>query len=183
MPLVIAATLFWLRHTEVDRLRSRVLQSHGSVPSFALINEKGRTFGSAQLQGKIWIADFISTRDRGEGWIMSTRLAEMQKPLRHTDVHFVSITLDPAHDSPAILRDYAEKVKAQPERWDFLTGPKSVIADLARGGFQREDPARSTRMILVDRHGVIRGSYDALSADGITKILADANHLLREQPR
>jgi cytochrome oxidase Cu insertion factor (SCO1/SenC/PrrC family) len=44
-------------------------------------------------------------------------------------------------------------------------------------------PVHSTRVVLVDRRGAIRGYYDALAPDAVTKLLADANHLLREQPR
>ncbi len=44
-------------------------------------------------------------------------------------------------------------------------------------------PVHSTRMVLVDRHGQIRGYYDAAESETITKLLADTNHLLREQPK
>ncbi len=192
IPLVIAGMLFWLRQTEVHQLRNRHLGSYGTVPPFTLVSEKGEQFGSAQLQGKIWIADFIFTNCQGPCPIISTRMAEMQRPLQNTGVHFVSVSVDPERDTPAVLRDYAEKVKAQPARWDFLTGSKSAIYDLTRHGFKlgisdgKEEigqPVHSTRMVLVDRHGTIRGYYDALAADGVTKILADTNHLLREQPQ
>ncbi len=92
----------------------------------------------------------------------------------------------------AVLRDYAEKLQAQPRRWDFLTGSKAAIYDLSRNGFKlaiddgsKETglPVHSTRMALIDRHGVIRGYYDATAPDTVTKLLADTNHLLREQPR
>ena len=89
-------------------------------------------------------------------------------------------------------RRYAERLKAQPDRWDFLTGPQSTIYNLSRNGFKlavsdgSEEagiPVHSTRLILVDRHGDIRGYYDAIEADAMTKLLADTNHLLREQPK
>jgi protein SCO1/2 len=91
-----------------------------------------------------------------------------------------------------VLRGYAEKLQAQPQRWDFLTGPKEAIYRLSRDGFklaigdgstETGTPVHSTRMILVDRQGEIRGYYDATAPDAMTKLLADANHLLREQPR
>jgi hypothetical protein len=46
----------------------------------------------------------------------------------------------------------------------------------------RPGPIHSTRIVLVDRGGIIRGYYDATDADAITRLLADTNHLLREQP-
>ena len=119
-------------------------------------------------------------------------MSELQKPLEKTDVHLVSFTVDPAKDTPQVLRGYAEKLQAEPGRWDFLTGPQSAIYDLSRNGFKlavsdgshaKGIPVHSTRMILVDRRGEIRGYYDALEPDAITKLVADATHLLREQPR
>ena len=119
-------------------------------------------------------------------------MGELQKPLENTDVHLVSFTVDPEKDTPEVLSGYAEKLHARPGRWDFLTGPKSKIYDISRNGFKlgvsdSSDgggiPVHSTRMILVDRHGEIRGYYDATAADGVTKLLADTSHLLREQPK
>ena len=124
--------------------------------------------------------------------MISTRMSELQKPLEKTDVHLVSFTVDPEKDTPEVLRSYAEKLQAQPSRWDFLTGPKSAIYKLSRDGFklavsdgtaETGTPVHSTRMILVDRHGDIRGYYDAIEADAVTKLLADTNHLLREQAK
>jgi protein SCO1/2 len=118
-------------------------------------------------------------------------MSEMQKPLEKTDVHFVSFTVDPDKDTPERLREYAGQLHAASGRWDFLTGPKSEIYNLSLNGFklaaaarssENPEPLHSTRMILVDRHGQIRGYYDAITADAITKLLADTNHLLKEQP-
>ena len=124
--------------------------------------------------------------------MISARMSELQKPLEKTDVHLVSFTVDPEKDTPEVLRGYAEKLQAKPQRWDFLTGPKSALYNLSHDGFKlavsdgREEagvPVHSTRMVLVDRRGVIRGYYEATEADAITKLLADTSHLLREQPK
>ena len=191
-PLVIATVFFFVWRGEINRLANRTVESYGTVPSFQLVNQNGQLFGSADLNGKIWIADFIYTSCPGPCPMISTRMAELQKPLENTDVHLVSVSVDPDHDTPAVLRDYAEKLQAQPRRWDFLTGSKAAIYDLSRNGFKlaiddgsKETglPVHSTRMALIDRHGVIRGYYDATAPDAVTKLLADTNHLLREQPR
>ena len=192
IPLVTLALLLWLRQLELNTLRQRTVSSYGRVPAFELINQDGRRFGSTQLLGKIWIADFIYTTCPGPCPMISSRMSELQKPLEKTDVHLVSFTVDPARDTPQILRGYAEKLQAEPDRWDFLTGSQSTIYGLSRNGFklaisdgneEKGIPVHSTRMILVDRHGEIRGYYDAAEADGMTRLLADTNHLLREQPK
>ena len=188
-PLVIAALLFLLRQAEVRQLRSRSINSYGVVPAFQLTNQDRQPFGSAQLNGKIWIADFIYTMCPGPCPMISSRMGELQKPLRDTDVKLVSFSVDPQHDTPAVLRDYADKLNAQAGRWHFLTGDKDTIYRLAREGFklatlegEATGPIHSTRMVLVDRSGTIRGYYDATDADAVTRLLADTNHLRREQP-
>src|SRR6266496_5995146 len=104
----------------------------------------------------------------------------------------ISFSVDPEKDTPQVLRGYADKLQANPGRWDFLTGPKSAIYKLSHDGFklavsegsgEQGIPVHSTRMVLVDRHGDIRGYFDATEADAITKVVADTNHLLREQPQ
>lgn len=191
-PLLVAAGLLLLREIEVRRLAAREIQNLGAIPPFQLINQDGRPFGSANLSGKIWIADFIYSSCPGPCPMISSRMSEMQKPLEKTDVHFVSFTVDPDHDTPPTLREYARRLEAQPGKWDFLTGPKSQIYSLSAAGFKlaasehegdNGEPLHSTRLVLVDRRGQIRGYYDATTADAITKLLADTNHLLREQPR
>jgi protein SCO1/2 len=192
IPIVTAGLLFWLRQVQVKQLTSRTISSYGVLPFFELVNQDAQPFGSAQLVGKIWIADFIFTSCPGPCPIISSRMSELQKPLKATDIHLVSFTVDPEKDTPEVLRAYAEKLRAQPIRWDFLTGARSAIYALARDGFklavsdgndETGMPVHSTRVVLVDRHGAIRGYYDALAPDAVTKLLADANHLLREQPK
>jgi protein SCO1/2 len=192
IPIVTAGVLFWLRQAQVQQLTNRTIASYGTLPSFELVNQDAQPFGTAQLAGKIWIADFIFTTCPGPCPIISTRMSELQKPLEKTDIHLVSFTVDPEKDTPEALRAYAEKLHAQPARWDFLTGARPEIYALARDGFklavsEESDeagmPVHSTRIVLVDRHGTIRGYYDALAPDAVTKLLADANHLFREQPK
>jgi protein SCO1/2 len=119
-------------------------------------------------------------------------MSELQKPLAKSDVRLVSFTVDPEKDTPEVLRTYADKLRKEPFRWDFLTGTLDTITSLSRDGFKLAiaegekpgaGPVHSTRFVLVDRRGTIRGYYDALAADGVTKLLADTNHLLREQPK
>ena len=192
IPLITLGLLLWLRQMEVNALRQRTVSSYGTVPLFQFTNQNGQPFGSAQLVGKIWIGDFIYTTCPGPCPMISSRMSELQKPLEKTDVHLVSFTVDPEKDTPEVLRSYAERLQADAGRWDFLTGPKSAVYKLSHDDFKlavsdgsdaQGIPVHSTRMVLVDRHSRIRGYYDALEPDVMTKLLADTNHLLREQPR
>jgi protein SCO1 len=192
IPFVTLALLLWLRHLEVSALRQRTVSSYGTVPPFQLVNQDGKPFGSAQLNGKIWIADFIYTTCPGPCPMISSRMSELQKPLEKTDVRLVSFSVDPEKDTPKVLRGYAERLQADLKRWDFLTGPKSAIYKLSHDGFklavsdgsdEQGIPVHSTRMVLVDRRGQIRGYYEGTEADAMTRLLADTNHLMREQPK
>jgi len=192
IPLVVATFFFIVWRTQVYQLSHRAIPEYSRVPAFRLTNQDGKSFGSAQLAGKIWIADFIFTTCPGPCPIISSRMSELQKPLEKTDVHLVSFTVDPKTDTPQVLRNYGDKLGAQPGRWDFLTGAESEIYDLSKNGFklaavgadnETRLPVHSTRLVLVDRRGEIRGYYDGTAADAVTKLLADTNHLLREQPR
>jgi protein SCO1/2 len=192
IPLVVATVFFFIWRAEINRLAMRPIPEYGRVPAFQLTNQDGQPFGSANVANKIWIADFIFTSCPGPCPLISSRMSELQKPLEKTDVHLVSFTVDPEKDTPDVLRHYAEKQRAQPGRWDFLTGSKAAIYDLSKAGFklavddgteEQGTPVHSTRMVLVDRHGQIRGYYDGMAADAVTKLLADTSHLLREQPR
>ena len=191
-PLVVATVFFFIWRGQVHQLAHRSLESLGQVPRFQLTNQEGQPFGSDQLDGKVWVADFIFTSCRGPCPIISSRMSEMQRPLEKSDVHLVSFTVDPKTDTPAVLHDYAERLHARSGRWDFLTGSVDAIYDLTRKGFKlavadgSEDegvPVHSTRAVLVDRRGTIRGYYDMTAPDGVTKLLADTSHLLREQPK
>jgi protein SCO1 len=192
LPLVVATLILAFREIQLRHLESHELANLGTVPPFQLTNQNGQPFGTANLADKIWIADFIYSTCPGPCPMISSRMSEMQKPLEKTDVHLVSFTVDPERDTPQRLREYAGRLHAQPDRWDFLTGPKSTIYDLSVRGFKlaasehgvdQGQPLHSTRLILVDRQGIIRGYYDATEADAITRLLADANHLLKAQPR
>ena len=192
IPIATAAILLWLRHVQVQHLAARQMTDYGTVPPFQFINQNGQPFGSANLRGKIWIADFVYSTCPGPCPMISTRMSELQKPLAKTDVQLVSFTVDPEKDTPEVLRTYAEHLEADAARWNFLTGPKNAVYSLIRDSFKLAvvDPGvaspelvHSTRIALVDRRGAIRGYYDATEADAVTKLLADTSHLLREQPQ
>jgi Uncharacterized protein SCO1/SenC/PrrC, involved in biogenesis of respiratory and photosynthetic systems len=124
--------------------------------------------------------------------MISGRMSELQSRWRKaTCIWFRSVSIR-RKDTPAVLRGYARNYKPSRGAGIFLTGPKSAIYKLSHDGFKlavsdgsdaQGLPVHSTRMVLVDRHGQIRGYYDATEPDAITKLVADTNHLLREQPK
>ncbi len=173
------------------------LDRFNTVPAFTLTERSGRQFNSAELNGKIWVADFIFTTCPGPCPQMSAKFFELQQEIkRSSDVRLVTYTVWPEYDTPEVLRRYADRFKALPDKWLFLTGEKKTIYDLAHKAFllgitdkesgrevlKEGEFVHSTKMALVDRRGQIRGYYDATSLEAVQKLLGDIGSLLREQP-
>src|SRR5262249_44286494 len=89
-PILIAAGLFLLRQVEVARLANHQLPDDGPVPAFQLVNQDNQSFGMEQLRGTVWIADFVYTSCPGPCPMISSRMSEVQKPLKGTDVKLVT---------------------------------------------------------------------------------------------
>jgi cytochrome oxidase Cu insertion factor (SCO1/SenC/PrrC family) len=118
-------------------LSSARLPVYGAVPDFVLTDQAGRAVRRADLEGKTWVASFIFTSCPDECPLMTTQMAQLQSDLAHVpDLRFVSISVDPEHDTPAVLSQYADRFNADPARWLFLTGDKRAIYRLVRDGFR-----------------------------------------------
>jgi len=170
-----------------------VLPILAKIPDFTLTRETSEPFSRQDLAGKVWIADFVFTSCAGPCPIMTMRMADLQRDLGdEKDVAFVSFSVDPAYDTPKVLRRYGRQYGAMPERWAFLTGDRSRIYDLSINGFklalgEGEDPEHtilhSTKFVLVDRSGAIRGYYDGTDAALLSSLVADVRTLCREPIR
>lgn len=157
----------------------------GSVPSFELISQDGKSFQGDSLRGHVWVADFIFTNCPGPCLRMSTLLGRVQKATAaFPDVRLVSFSVDPARDTPSALAQFASKYKADPARWTFLTGAQPTLQMLSRDAFKLGDVDGSlnhqTRLVLVDRKGRIRGYYRTDGDDPVAKVAADARRLRKE---
>lgn len=167
------------------------LQPLWPLPEFKLTERSEKPVALSDLKGKVWIADFFYTTCPGPCPMMTSRLSELHKELSsEADVRFVSISTDPAKDTPEILRQYAERFGAS-ERWLFLTGAKEEIYRLANEGFKlslSEDPTaaepitHSTKLVLVDRTGTIRGFYEGFGEEDTQRIVEHVRRLLTEKP-
>jgi cytochrome oxidase Cu insertion factor (SCO1/SenC/PrrC family) len=127
------------------------LQVFGTVPDFSLIERDRRKVTRADLLGVVWVANFIYTRCTDTCPLQSARMAALQKDVAgERGLRFLSITVDPARDTPAVLEKYADRYEANRERWWFLTGDKQAIYALIREGFRLsvEDPTDSAAPAL-----------------------------------
>lgn len=167
------------------------LQPLWPVPDFNLTERSEKSVTLSDLKGKVWIADFFYTTCPGPCPMMTSRLSDLHKELRgEADVRFVSISTDPAKDTPEVLKQYAQKFGAS-DRWLFLTGEKQEIHRLANEGFKlslTEDPSaeepitHSTKLVLVDRTGTVRGFYEGVGEEDIQRLIQHVRRLLAEKP-
>ena len=162
------------------------LEVLGQIPQFELVAQNGQPFHSQVLEGKIWVADFIYTTCPGPCPRMTSQMREVQDAVsKLPDVRLVSFTVDPAQDTPPVLAAYAKLHGASPAIWYFLTGPVPTLQMLDRDAFKLGNldatMQHSTRFVLVDRQGRIRGYYDTSDASSIPKVIADASALARER--
>jgi protein SCO1 len=160
------------------------LPTLGQVSHFTLTDQTGSAFDSgAQLDHKVWVADFMFTTCPGPCPRMSSQMHQVQMALEKDGIRLVSFTVDPEHDTPAALAAYAKTYKASPGVWSFLTGTQADLNHLSKDVFKLGvvdgSLEHSTRFVLVDRAGQIRGYYLTSEADAIPHVIADARALLK----
>jgi len=155
--------------------------SYGKIPSFSLITQSGKKVTLADFRGHPWIADFIYTRCTDECPLLSQKIERLQKQLP-SGINLVSFSVDPVHDTPAVLTRYARHFSAGP-RWFFLTGNPRTIAALAKNGFHipviknRSVILHTNQFVLVDAGGSIRGYYDSESPAELERLAKDVQVL------
>jgi protein SCO1/2 len=157
------------------------------LPAFRLTNERGEPFGSKELEGRVWVADFVFTSCPTACPKLTARMAEIQHRTRNLGdaFHLVTFTVDPENDTPERLAAYAAKHRASKSRWTFLTGPLGELETTVVKGFKvamgKEESSPGSgifsifhgeRLVLVDAKGNIRGYYEATD-EGTDALLRD----------
>jgi cytochrome oxidase Cu insertion factor (SCO1/SenC/PrrC family) len=149
------------------------------VGEFSLTERSGKTITDKDLRGKVWIGSFVFTRCTGPCPAVTNTMGRLQDDLKDElksgNLKLVTFTVDPARDDLAALKDYANSRQADPNNWLFLTGDEKTVHKLLKEQFKQaverklgpdvkpgDEFGHSTRLILVDKQGVIRGTFDGL---------------------
>ncbi|MCS7081687.1 MAG: SCO family protein [Bacteroidetes bacterium] len=193
---LLAAAGLILYYAIADRGRSTAeLPVYGQVPDFRLINHDEQPISLADLKGRYWVAEFFFASCAGICLQMNQNMTLVQQAFRDQPdrVKIVSFTVDPERDTPEILKAYSRNWNARLEQWIFVTGPKPEIYRLARYGFrlaadeippQEEggpyDFIHSSKFVLVDPQGQIRGYYDGTDRKAVETLIRDLRSLLRK---
>jgi cytochrome oxidase Cu insertion factor (SCO1/SenC/PrrC family) len=145
-----------------------VLREGDAVPSTTLLDQRGRRFSFANANGRTTIVSFIYTRCRDAQMcpLVAAKFARMQRELRGTPIRLVTVTLDPAYDTPNVLARYGTAYGADPAAWTFVTGPAPAVDDLvSRLGIIVERPrpgliVHGEAAIIIDAGGRVARFID-----------------------
>jgi cytochrome oxidase Cu insertion factor (SCO1/SenC/PrrC family) len=161
--------------------------TYGPVPSFSLIERSGQPVSDQSLRGTVWVADFIFTSCAGSCPVMTGIMRQLQDTLP-AEIKLVSFSVDPERDTPQVLAEYADRNGADRDRWLFVTGTKDELYRVSidgfklglmeTGGTEIEPITHSSRFVLVDQEGRIRGYYGSMEPDVIERLGQDARDLL-----
>jgi protein SCO1/2 len=189
--LVGAAWFKQLRNNQADP--PPPVLGHVSAPTFTDAN--GTSFSLTQLDGRIWVADSIFTRCGGQCPLMTVNMKKLQDWLEaeeHGGVKLVSFTVDPEYDTPEVLKRYSTTFKADPNRWHFLTGERTLLynyimndfmlgAEENKGVPEAEMFLHSDKFVLMDRNRNIRGYYSGTEDADMEKLKQAISSLGQEK--
>ncbi|GAA4302825.1 SCO family protein [Nibribacter koreensis] len=164
-----------------------------SIPDFAFFNQDSQRVTQETVAGKIYVADFFFTSCPSICPKMKSQMLRVYEKYKdNPNVILLSHSIDPTHDTVAVLKEYAERLGVDSKKWHFLTGDKDTILDMAQkhymtsaledknapGGF-----AHSGAFLLVDGQRHIRGHYDGTMAPDVDKLMKDIDLLLQEEKK
>lgn len=172
----------------------------GPAPKFELTNQDGKKVSNKTYKGKVYVLEFFFTTCPSICPKMNLSMLEIEKTFfGNPNFGIVSITIDPAHDTPQVLKDHAKLLGVKSSTWNFLTGDKATIMDLSNKGFNLYAGENSKvsggfehsgLFALIDKDGNIRcrkdefGNpniyYDGLDKKGVREIQEDIKILLEE---
>jgi protein SCO1/2 len=197
MPALIAVALVgaaavaaWI-FVKLEQQRRAPLPEFSRVGQFQFTERSERPVTQADIAGKIVVVDFFFASCSVECQVLGQRMREVQRlTAGMDDVLLLSLTVDPKSDTPKVLRRLADQLAASTNRWFFLTGEKTNLYPFIQERFllAAGEPdtttetgfIHSSKIALVDGHGVVRGYYDGLAALAPNWILRDINKLRRE---
>ena len=187
--VIVSGVLFKQEINRIREAKAERAKIMGELPDFALEDQAGRRVGRQDLLGQVSIVSFVFTRCSGSCPPIISRIKQLQDEWASLDrVGFVSVTVDPDYDTPAVLADYGERVGVDADKWRLLTGEPARVYDLIRSGFKASvEPSdgpheilHSLKLAVVDPSGRIRAYIDSGSGDLKVQASAVVRRLLAE---
>lgn len=167
----------------IKQMNKPVLPSYSEVPEFSFTNSNGELLTKESLRDNVYVVDFFFTTCPTICIDMSANLMDVQEAFaKHDDFQILSFTVDPEYDTNEILNAYGERHDANPQIWNFITGDKKEIYDVARNGFRvvategdggPGDFIHTNKFIVVDKKGTIRGYYDGTDKSDVLRMITE----------
>ena len=161
-----------------------------TIPAFKFVNQNGDSVTEALVKDKIYITDFFFTTCPTICPVMKRQMIKVYKEFKdNPQIMIVSHSIDPDHDTPQVLKQYAKDLGVEGNQWQFLTGPKEKIYEIGQKSYMivaNEDKTaeggyiHSGAFILVDKDRHVRGTYDGTTEEGTQKLITDIRRLLEE---
>lgn len=191
--VLVAALAVIIVPTLMCRRAAPALLDLGDVGAFALTDERSEPFSDAALHGHVTIVSFLFTRCDTICPVTTMKMARLQDKTfdAGAQIKLASFSVDPAHDTPDRLAEYAQRYHADPVRWRFVTGPAEAMRRLVEGPFMnsmaRDQDApsgapqisHSGYFLLVDHNAHLRGAYDSNDVKRLDEMIRDARYLAR----
>jgi protein SCO1/2 len=162
------------------------------IAPFRFVDQDSNIVTNATVANKIYVADFFFTSCRTICPIMKTQMLRVYEATKDMpDVAIVSHTIDPKHDTVALLHDFANRLGVTSDRWHFLTGEKDSIYKVAQTSYfatameDKTEPdgfIHSGAFLLIDKQGRIRGKYDGTKEIDVDRLVEDIKKLRSNQP-
>lgn len=150
------------------------IQRHSDLPQFRFVDQLGRSFGRDDIPGAPTLIHFFFSTCNGPCPGVTAVLSPLIREF--PALRIVSISIDPAHDTPEVLLSYAKRLAAPDDRWLFLNGPQAQVLALAQFGFQfavdAESKIHSTSAVLFSRRGELLGSFKPLEMESVAALKA-----------
>jgi protein SCO1/2 len=171
--------------------KPEALPTIGPAPAFTLTAQDERRLSLGDLRGKAVVLTFIYTTCADTCPLLTAKMAALQGRLGADfaqRVFFVSITVDPERDTPAVLKGYGAAHGARFDGWAFLTGTPAEIREVARryGIFYKKTPRgdidHTFLTSVIDPRGALRVQYMGVRFEP-TELLNDVRSVLAEAPR
>ena len=150
---------------------------------FTLRDQTGAEFSSESLKGRVWMGAIFFANCPGPCFRENQAIAEILREIDDPDFLVVSLTCDPANDTPEALATYAARFDADPKRWKFLTGDLKLIEQVGQKVFRLpvELGVHSERGVVFDRQGRMRGGYHLLQQDRVELLKKLIREVLAEK--
>ncbi len=152
---------------ENRRMAGGVVAEGPPLEEFELTDSRGEKFRSEEMKGKVWVVSFFFATCAGTCPKLNSNIQYLYDQEELRDVQWVSISVDPVSDTQEVLREYAERFGADPERWHFVRGDLDYIQRLSKDVLKVSNVSWRVHKdvgIIIGRDGGIRGVYDPASS-------------------